>query len=198
MVKDTITKKLKTQNQVIAFIVPNTKKIIGCKKDVCPYLLDRAALGAIGYNEIVKEVFKNISDCRFKKRINKLIKSGNKFMFLNLEHSYRFYEITKKLNKKTPNKYITVIYLLSTSANLYKQMSIHINKNDIDFDNVKLSNLITDNYVFYQMAKSIYLEKPTIKFEELIDDTVIEDNVFKILIDSILVNICGKEILYFH
>ena len=193
-----IYKKMKDAEAGKCIYCADRKKKAGCKHDICPYILERVELGTLDYGESLKEIYSNIKNRKFNKRLDKLTSNFDGNMFINEEHRYRFEGIireTRKLYGKPNNRYITAIYLLSTTSDLWNMVSGHMNRKEIDFSKVQLKNMNPDTYAYYQTAKTIYTGASSIEFGEIIDEEVIPDEVFKIITHASLIRLYGKDIL---
>ncbi len=60
----------------------------------------------------------------------------------------------------------------------------------IDFDNIAINDLSVDEYALLKIAKTVYsseklvLTSESIKIDELVDEDIITDDIFKIVYDS--------------
>ncbi|MFI3226634.1 MAG: hypothetical protein R3Y09_04395 [Clostridia bacterium] len=176
-------------------ITKNKKK---CSQTPCPYLFERAVLGSLNYEQFVKEEYKTVRTPNFKSRIDHLAQNCNGNMFLNNEHGYRFYLAYLKLKNQiyVEKPYIlAAIYMLTASSHLWETVESHVIPHKINFDQVNLRCVNLDEYAYYQMARMLYDSVPRIKFGEMADEDLITDDVFKLFVHGMLVQVHGAEVL---
>ncbi len=169
-----------------------------CKYKKCPYLFDKALLGTLSYKSFILKEFKSKKFQKLQTRIQNSIQKNDVNMFLNLEHKHRFFIAYFNLKQKAVNVNFdiqSILYLLTTTDKLWESSKNYVSIFDVDFKKIKLKNISTEEYSYFKMAHSIYDKKPKITISEIIDEYLISDNTFKILLNSILTKKYGNEIL---
>ncbi|MEG0691636.1 MAG: hypothetical protein RR444_00970, partial [Oscillospiraceae bacterium] len=116
-----------------------------CSLKHCEYLLDRVELGAIKYKDIIKDFWNGNSDYHFKKRLRFLVGGFTGEFFLSPYHQdrYTLLKSSSALLRKTKNKYLGAIYLLSSDEDLWNRAKDCIFQNEICFEDIKLTNIRT-------------------------------------------------------
>ena len=169
----------------------------GCTANHCPYLLERASFGQVGYKDFLKDCFCELKNYRFDKRLMQLAKSFKGDWFISPHHRERF--LHYKENSFIPcgnnNQYIATLYLLTANEDLWNRAKDAIGREKIDFTQIMLKGIDTVSYALYQAAKTIYTGKRHIEVQELADETLIDNNSFKIIINSFLIARFGGDVL---
>lgn len=170
----------------------------GCNHDCCPYMVQRAKMGSVSYETIISDCYKENTPRGLKRRLVNVIKHFKGFMFLNDEHKHNFNSVMKEVHlsyDNPTNDYVATIYLLTAKSELWNQVKDNIYLNDIDFKNMKIKNVSTDSYVFYQAAKTTYTGVIKICDTEIADVGVISRMTLEIMVHGKLVEKYGAEIL---
>ncbi len=171
----------------------------GCKHRSCQYLGERIKGGGIGYGELLKSTYFDITDnLQFKKRLSHLSRTFSGSMFLTKEHHYRFFcalNEMRKISTKQSNSYLAALYLLTATEQLWDIVKKHVGSLDVFFAEIKLKSMDTDSYIFYQTAKELLTETSKIKLSEILDEAITSDDAFGGYINSALIKIYGIKIL---
>ena len=169
----------------------------GCQMVHCPYLLDRADFGQIGYADFIKDSFWNSDDFFFKKRLRGLFRSFTGEWFLSSYHKDRYNYLTESsaLLQSTKKQNLALLYLLTANEQLWDRAKDHIYPNKIALSEIPLTGISTTCYALFQAAKTIASGKLHIKENELADKTLIGEVAFKTIIQSFLIARYGDEIM---
>ena len=169
----------------------------GCQALHCPYLLERASFGQIGYGDFIKDCFGNSEDFYFKKRLRMLIRGFTGEWFLSPYHKDRYSYLTQdsSLLKGNRNKIIAILFLLSSDEQLWQRAKDHIHLNKIALNEIPLADISTNGYALYKAAKTIAYGKSHILSNELADKELIGDFAFKAIINAFLIARYGRDIL---
>ena len=87
------------------------------------------------------------------------------------------------------------MFLLTADDNLWCAAKDYIYLDRFDFKKMHLHGINTDGYAIYQMAKTIHYAKEYIKLSEISDKHLIGEQVFKVIINSILIAKYGAAML---
>ncbi len=174
----------------------------GCKCSACPYIAERLETGLLDYKGLLSETFykKLHVTPKMKHRIDTLTKNTAIEMFISCEHRDRFYSVlhrVKAIYCSPDNPYVAALYLLTTHSKLWNVVRSQVYAKKIYFENIRLCNLDTECYAYYQMARMLYDNIPRITVSEMTDTELIEDDVFKTLIHATLIQLYGIEVLSF-
>lgn len=169
----------------------------GCQMAHCPYLLDRADFGQVGYADFIKDSFWSSDDFYFKKRLRGLIRSFTGEWFLSTYHKDRYFYLTQgsALLENTKKRNLALLYLLTANEQLWQRAKDHIYPDKIALSEIPLTGISTTCYALYQAAKTIANEKLYIKENELADKELIGAFTFKIIIQSFLIARYGDEVM---
>lgn len=101
-----------------------------------------------------------------------------------------------RIRKKDRNpRYLAALFLLTADGRLYSLAERHIYPNRFEIKHLRLSDMTTNSYALYQVAKTIYTGKEHIKLNEIADKNLIDNQTFKAIIHAILIVKYGGEIL---
>lgn len=178
----------------------NYSKRNGCKCDLCPYIIERIQAGKLDYEQLLNETI-----CvQFQKypmvikRLEILPTIYENDLFLDDSHRSRFYITLHKVKTSygSPNlQYLAALYLLTARKQLWQIVENEVYAKKIYFENVKLRDINTECYTYYQMARMLFDDVPRITIYELTDRKLIPDTVFKTLNHGALIKLYGIEVL---
>ena len=97
------------------------------------------------------------------------------------------------MGDKSP-RFIAILFLLTTDGSLWKASKHLIKLDGFDLKEICLREIDTDGYALYQTAKTLSTGKEYIRINELADGELIDDYIFKAIINSALINRYGAEI----
>lgn len=155
-------------------------------------------MGRVTYREMIIECFSEISNFYFRKRLSDLVASSPDGWFISEAHEGRFENVCEmlKIHKMDRNpRYLATLFLLTADGRLCSLAKRHINHNRFEFKNIRLSDMTTNSYALYQVAKTIYTGKECIKLNEIADKNLIDHQTFMAIIHAILIVKYGGEIL---
>lgn len=169
----------------------------GCRRLHCPYLLERADFGQIGYADFIKDSFWDSDDFFFKKRLRGLFRSFTGEWFLSPDHKDRYFYLAQgnALLQSTKKQNLALIYLLTANEQLWDRAKDHIYSNKIALSEIPLTGINTTCYALYQAAKTIANGKLYIEENELADKNLIGEVAFKTIIRSFLIARYGDGIM---
>lgn len=168
----------------------------GCRIAHCPYLLERADFGQIGYADFIKDTFWDSDDFFFKKRLRGLFRSFTGEWFMSSYHKDRYLCLAQGsalLQGKKQN--LALLYLLTANEQLWERAKDHIYPNKIALSEIHLTSISTTCYALFQAAKTIAGGKLYIEENELADKNLIGEIAFKTIIQSFLIARYGNEIM---
>ena len=146
------------------------------------------------YKDLVRECFGRIKNNSLGNRLKELSKNFKGEVFLNHHHKERFYNFLEGQDWKMgniPPKFIAILFLLSADESLWKVSKHSIEQNGFNLKQVCLREINTEGYALYQTAKTISSGKECIRINELADRELIDDYIFKTIINSALINRYG-------
>lgn len=167
--------------------------------NTCGYIYFGAKLniGEMEYKDLVKFCFGKIKNHSLKERLKLLDNNFKGELFLNNAHKERFYnELHKQdidINDISP-RYIATLFLLTADEILWKLSEHSVGANGFDFSQIHLKQISTDGYALYQTAKTISTGKECISINEIADEDLINDTIFKAIINSALLTRYGAGV----
>ena len=113
----------------------------GCRTAHCPYLLDRADFGQIGYANFIKDSFWDSDGFFFKKRLRGLFRSFTGEWFMSSYHKDRYFYLTQgsALLQNTKKQNLALLYLLTANEQLWDRAKEHIYPNKIALSEIPLT-----------------------------------------------------------
>ena len=93
------------------------------------------------------------------------------------------------------SEFIAAVFLLSADNVLWKKSQSALTSYSVDFNKINLSGISTEGYALFKTAKSIYLDKSEISFNELCDCELIDESTVKTIFAGVLVFRNGIDIL---
>ena len=147
------------------------------------------------YAYFIDSCFKNIKRKSFKKRLQSLAEDFDNDFFVSKTHKERYIscENDSAIFCGNHKKRLAIIYLLSSDSYLWEFIRCDNNFNK-SLSNIKIRNLDTSSYAIFKTAKMAQTGKEHIKISELADDELIDNNTFKVIINSFLLLKYGEKI----
>ncbi|WP_312906867.1 hypothetical protein [Tissierella praeacuta] len=154
-------------------------------------------LDKVGYKNLINECFGKTRNYSFKYRLKLLTNNFKGEIFLNLNHKERFYRVIYEQDLDIYDispRYIAVIFLLTSDETLRNLLEHTVKPNGFNFNKCNLKQISIDGYAIYQMAKTIWTGKESIEISEIADVDLINDKVFKAIINASLITRYGTDI----
>jgi hypothetical protein len=149
------------------------------------------------YRDLVMDCFGKINNKSLRDRLKELSKSFKGEVFLNHYHKERFYNYLPNQDLDIHNissRFAAILFLLTSDESLWK-LSKHLIKLDgLDLKEICLRDIDTGGYALYQTVKTLSTGKECIRINELADGELIDDYIFKVIINSALINRYGTEL----
>lgn len=119
-------------------------------------------------------------------------------IFRDEEHRRVFYTLYMlKSNEflfELPN-YAAAIFLLTADEKLWNKVRSNVLDTGIYFDRVKLGGVTLEEYILFHASKDVYYGTKHIRLSELVDRELISDEVLKLIINALVIEKCGVEIV---
>lgn len=169
------------------------------KLDKCEYIdLDfKVSMNRKRYQELVMDCFRKINNNSLRERLKELGKYFKGEVFLNHHHKERFYNYLQEQDldtNKIPSRFIAILFLIIAYEGLWKVSVSHIIESKFDLKQICLKEINAEGYALYQTAKIISTGKEYIRINELVDRDLIDDYIFKVINNSVLINRYGTEL----
>ncbi len=149
------------------------------------------------YKDLVMECFGKIKSNSLRNRLKALSKNFKGEIFLNHRHKERFYNFLQGQDldiNYISSRFIAILFLFTADESLWKASENSISLNGFNFEGICLQEINTDGYALYQTAKTVSTGKECIRINELADKELIDDFIFKAIINSALINRYGAEL----
>ena len=149
------------------------------------------------YKDLVMDCFGRIKNKTLRDRLRNLVNNFKGEVFLNSQHKERFYNFLQEENWETDNispRFLAILFLLSADEGLWRNSEEILKNNKINLKKICLKDTDTNAYALYQTAKTLSTGKECIKISELADKNLIEDIIFKAIINSALISRYGTEL----
>ena len=149
------------------------------------------------YKDLVRECFGKINNYFLKERLENLTNKFKGEIFLNHNHKERFYNTLQRQEKDindTNPRNIAILFILTADESLWRSSEDIISQGKCDLKQICLKEINTDGYALYQTAKTLSTGKECIRINELADRELIDDYIFKVIINSALINRYGAEL----
>lgn len=167
-----------------------------CNNYVGAQCSEKLAARLICYKTIVENCYKGFKSYRFKKRLGNLVRNFDGDVFINLYHRFRFCKVCQIQNVSIKNRnpaYLAVLFLLTADDRLWDSTKDKIYLDCFDFKRMNLNGINTDGYALYQTARTILLGKEYIRMNEIADEDLIGEDIFKAIINAILISKYGAD-----
>ncbi len=146
------------------------------------------------YRDLVMDCFGKINNKSLRDRLKELSKNFKGEVFLNYYHKERFYNFLQGQDLNTnhmSSRFIAILFLLTADEVLWKVSENYIMKSKFDLKEICLREINTNGYALYQTTKTLSTGKECIRINDLVDGELIDDYIFKVIINSALINRYG-------
>ena len=168
---------------------------VGCIAPGCIILPERLEAGVVGYEELVSTTF-NYNRILFR-RLQTSIKYFPGSLWRGKYHESRFLYATAGCREifMKPG-YYAAVYLLTADEDLYKRCSQCFLRSSINFKNVRIQGIGTFGYTLLSYAKKLYGGRNDLTMGELLDEEIIPQEEFTLIVNAIMLNRHGRDIFY--
>lgn len=166
-----------------------------CQAPVCPYLPERLEAGVVGYPELVEECFRRVNHKRLRNRIHALSREKALPFVLETAHRRRLDEWLDVGTASSCPRKLAAIYLLSSSAGIWRLVHPCVTQGAIDFSSVSLRGIDSQEYPVYRAAKGLYTGKLLLTAEELADEGQISSDALGVILNAMLIAQYGKSVM---
>lgn len=159
-----------------------------CPHKICPYITERIEAGAVTYQEAVNAMVH--PGCQMIRRLPKLMLTYSDSFWMDDRHKSRMEFFNTRMgyspSRNTP-AYYAAMYLLTANETLYWRMANCFCHDGIDFQYAILRGISTYNYALYRAALALTTDHQGVTVSELDDTELIEDEVFRLIINAMLI-----------
>lgn len=146
------------------------------------------------YAELLMVTMSAIHYEPFVERLNNYIREREmkKVNYRSKKHKEVFEETIVKMDKKN-YALISALYLLTADFKLWQVMKYHTQKNEIDFEDVKLGNIQETGYTLYCSAKDLYHGTKHLSISDLADGELIPPKMFAVICNAMAIRRFGMK-----
>lgn len=160
----------------------------------CPWIAERIEAGAVSYEEAVLTAFpsKGLS----VERLLETIHSYPGTFWHNKQHKDRMEMFNHRLGyipKRNTPVYYAVMYLLTTSEELFRRTSNCFYRKGVEFDYAVLQNISLHDYALYAVAKDLYTGTVKLTLLDMADREIVDDDAFRLIINATLIAKYGVQ-----
>lgn len=160
----------------------------------CPWIAERIEAGVVSYKEAVLTAFpgKGLSLIR----VLETIRDYPGTLWLNKQHKDRmemFNHVLGYAPKRNTPVYYAVMYLLTTSEELFRRTSNCFYRKGIEFDYAVLQNISLYDYTLFSVAKDLYTGTVMLTLLDMADREIVDDEVFRLIINATLIAKYGVQ-----
>ncbi len=166
---------------------------VGCIAPGCIILPERLEAGVVGYEELISTTF-NYNRILFR-RLQTSIKYFPGSLWRDENHESRFLYATAGCREVFVKPgYYAAVYLLTADEDLYKRCSQCFLRSSITFKNVRIQGIGTFGYTLLFYAKKLYGGRNDLPMEELLDEEIIPQEEFTLIVNAMMLNRHGRDI----
>lgn len=166
---------------------------VGCIAPGCIILPERLEAGVVGYEELISTTF-NYNQILFR-RLQTSIKYFPGSLWRDEDHESRFLYATAGCREIFVKPgYYAAVYLLTADEDLYKRCSQCFLRNSINFQKVRIQGIGTLGYTLLSYAKKLYGGRNDLPMGELLDEEIIPQDEFTLIVNAMMLNRHGRDI----
>ena len=117
---------------------------------------------------------------------NSTIRNDLLMKFRNAQHRNIFLKEAYKQSLKN-HKLIAALYLLTSEEKLWKVSKPVIEKDNINFENIRLKGSSESTYALYCAAKDLYNGSRHLALDDIADNGLIKNKVFSLICNAMLI-----------
>lgn len=106
--------------------------------------------------------------------------------FRNDQHRNTFLKEAKKQSLKN-HKLVAALYLLTSEEKLWKVSKPFIEKDNINFENIRLKGSSESTYALYCAAKDLYNGSRHLALDDIADNGLIKNKIFSLICNAMLI-----------
>ena len=171
-----------------------------CTASACLWLQERLEAGTASYCELVAGCFQGLEHRPLKRRIAAVTAGKAPLSDSGWAHRRRF-EQWQSANSgpqrpgRIRNRWLAALFLLTSSGELWARAWSAVSWNSVDFSKITLRDMDPQDYALYQAARSIYTGGLRITTAELVDEELVSDATFQLIVDAALIVRFGGAVL---
>ena len=116
--------------------------------------------------------------------------------FKNDKHKEAFTEAVRKMNKKD-NALMAAVYLFTADGRLWNQVSRYVDRCEIAYDRIRISNTTEAGYALFCCAKDLTLGTKHLTISDLADSDLIPPKLFGVICNAMAIRRYGLGAIQF-
>lgn len=179
---------------------PKPRMSCGLSLIDCPCLTERLETGCITAADLIVSLLPDIHSKKLRQRVCTLThkKPERELLFENTPHRTIFNDLIRNggLRNSANTGLLAAVFLLTSNSFLWGRARHAVRRSCIAFENICLRGITVakiDSYAIYKAAKELYAEsgKHHISIQELADETLVSENVFRLIVNGMLIKRYG-------
>ena len=162
---------------------------------VCLHITDHLQARVPTMAELVAETVRPWRHPGLKQRAIGVAGQIRGFPFEDQLHAARMLRMTRGEEGPVNTHWLAAVYLLSAHAGLWQKILAAIERNQIDFTNVRLGNVSVREYILYRVAKGLCPNKLGASSEELADPELVNDDTLLLVLGAALIARYGPDVM---
>ena len=159
-----------------------------CQLTWCPWIAERIEAGKVTYKEAVRSIVPQF--CVYRVRAERLIRQYEGSLWLNSKHKNCMQWFNHQLGyvpHRNTNTYYAAMYLLTSNDELHKRTANCFYSPGVELSYAVLRDISPNNYALFCGASEIYGGCRCVTSSELADPEIVDDDVFRLLINAKLI-----------
>lgn len=159
-----------------------------CQMTHCPWIAERIEAGKVTYKEAVRSIVPQF--CVYRVRAERLIRQYEGSLWLNSKHKNCMQWFNHQLGyvpHRNTNAYYAAMYLLTSNDELHKRTANCFYSQGVELSYAVLRDISPNNYALFCGASEIYNGCRCVTSSELADPEIVDDDVFRLLINAKLI-----------
>ena len=161
---------------------------------LCPYARDRLSTETLSYRELVERCFRRVTHSHFRNRLRHVSRRFPAFSYADSGHARRLAAYLKRVGHPVGmglNPWdLAALYLITARETLWRQAEPMLRGKS-----VCVKGLDVQDYALYQMAKALRRREILVSPGELADKKLTCDETLRLIINAVLVAMCGQTVI---
>lgn len=162
---------------------------------VCLHITEHLQAGAVTMAELVAETVRPWKHPGLKQRAVGIAGQIRGFPFEDQLHAARMLRMTKGEEGLVNSHWLAAVYLLSAHAGLWQKTLAAVERNQIDFTDIRLGDTSVREYILYRAAKGLCSNKLGVSSEELADPELVSDGTLLLVLGAALIARYGPDVM---
>ncbi len=162
---------------------------------VCLHITERLQAGAVTMVELAAETVRPWKHLGLKQRAVGLAGRLKGFHFEDQLHIARMLKMTKGEEGLVNSHWLAAVYLLSAHAGLWQKTIAAVERDQINFDSIRLDDASVREYILYRVAKGLCSNKLGASSEELADPELVHDDTLLLVLSAVIIARYGPEVM---